>query len=128
MQRSVVNKTEKQHLTKQQLYGHLFSISQTIQIRTRHMGLLLEKQRRTLKRCSLVGFYTWTWKCRRVCKDFHQHFADPGWSLAERSAIYVYLWNILRKAYNMYIFYILLVFIQFLFIRDFFKTLVHLYI
>ena len=36
---AVKNKSWKQHPTKQQLYGHLLSISQTIQLRwTRHVG------------------------------------------------------------------------------------------
>ena len=41
---AILNKTWKQHPTKQQLYGHLPPITKTIQVRwTRHAGTLLEK-------------------------------------------------------------------------------------
>ena len=36
--RAVLNKSWKQHSTKQQLYGHLTPISKTTQVRTRHVG------------------------------------------------------------------------------------------
>ena len=42
---AVLNKSWKQHSTKQQLYGHLPPISQTTQVRQ----TLLEKQERTKK-------------------------------------------------------------------------------
>ena len=39
MPQAILNKSWKQHPTKQQLYGHLFPISRTIQIKqTKHMG------------------------------------------------------------------------------------------
>ena len=39
MQQAILNKSWKQHLTKQQLYSYLPSISKTIQVRqTRHVG------------------------------------------------------------------------------------------
>ena len=39
MQRAILNKSWRQHLTKQQLYGHLLPITKTIKVRrTRHAG------------------------------------------------------------------------------------------
>ena len=39
MLRAILNKSWRQHLTKQQLYGHLLPITKTIQVRqTRHAG------------------------------------------------------------------------------------------
>ena len=39
MLREILNKSWRQHLTKQQLYGHLLAITKTIQVRrTRHVG------------------------------------------------------------------------------------------
>ena len=39
MLRAILNKTQRQHLTKQQLYGHLAPITKTIKVRrTRHAG------------------------------------------------------------------------------------------
>ena len=55
MLRAILNKSWRQHPTRHQLYGHLPPITKTIQVRrTRHAGTLLEKQRWTHKRCTLM--------------------------------------------------------------------------
>ena len=65
MLRAILNKSWQQHPTRHQLYGHLPPITKTIQIRrTRHAGTLLEKQRWTHKRCTLMDPHTWPRKSR----------------------------------------------------------------
>ena len=55
MLRAISNKFCKQHLTRQQLYGHIPPISKTIPNKTnKTCGILLEKQGRTRKRCTLI--------------------------------------------------------------------------
>ena len=63
----VFNKFWKQHLTKQQLYGHLPFISQTIQVR-RICSALLENHGWNHKRNSPVNSYIWTHQCWATSK------------------------------------------------------------
>ena len=60
---AILNKSQKQHPTKQQLHGHLPPVSKTIQMRrTRYAGHCVEKQRQTHERRS-----PWTLSRGRAC-------------------------------------------------------------
>ena len=72
MLRAILNKSWQQHPTRHQLYGHLPPITKTIQVRrTRHAGTLLEKQRWTHKRCTLMDPHTWPRKSRTTSSNVH---------------------------------------------------------
>ena len=59
MLHAVLNKSQKQYPTKQQLYSLLSPISKTIQVRQTKHGALLEKQGQTHKQCFSMDPYTW---------------------------------------------------------------------
>ena len=66
MLRAILNKSWKQHPTKQLLYGHLPPITKSIKIwRTRHAG----HPGRDHKWCTLVDPFTWTTKCRATSSN-----------------------------------------------------------
>ena len=79
MLHTVWNKSWKQHLTKQQLYGHLLPISQTIKVRqARHSGNCWSKVE--LMWCFLMDSYTWTYQCwptiHLLCMNTGCHLED----------------------------------------------------
>ena len=68
MLRALLNKSWKQHTTKQQLYGHLPPISQTISVRrTRHAQHCWWRY----KRCYFMRFCTWMRQCWLTSKNLH---------------------------------------------------------
>ena len=68
MLRAILNKSWRQHPTKQQLYGHLPPITKTIKIwRTRPV----EKKGRAHKWCTPIDPFTWTSKGRTSSSNQH---------------------------------------------------------
>ena len=68
MPRVALNKSWKQHPTKQLLYDHLPSISQTVQVRRARHTRLLEKQGRSPKKRFSMEPYIWTCQCWSTSK------------------------------------------------------------
>ena len=66
---AILNKSWKQNCSKQQLYGHLPPISQTIQVRWTKHGTLLEKQGWTHKWHSSMDPFKWTCWCLLTSKN-----------------------------------------------------------
>ena len=65
---AILNKSRKQHPTKQHMYSHLPPISQTIQVRwKRHTGNSSRSKQKLISK-----FLQWTHhQCRLTCKDLH---------------------------------------------------------
>ena len=84
-----LNKSWKQQPTKQQMYGHLPPITQTVQVRhTRHVGYCLEEQEQTNKQHSSMYPYICSHQCRptstnlltsALCKHW-VYFGGPAMS------------------------------------------------
>ena len=85
MLRTVMNKSGKQYPTKQQLYGYLLPISQTIRARRTYLHHHCEGSKdKTHKQRSLMESYTWTHQCNRLAKTYIlQLDADTGWRLQD---------------------------------------------
>ena len=65
---AILNKSWKQHPTKQQLYTHLLAISKTIQIRqTRHMGHFWRSKDKLLNDLRQYVFFTTSYQHNRTC-------------------------------------------------------------
>ena len=77
---AVLSKSRKRHPTKQQLYGPLSPISQTIQVR----WTSLQKLRQTHKQHSPVDSYTWTHQYWLTSKNIHQLNLDTVCQLEDQ--------------------------------------------
>ena len=87
MLRAILNKSWKQHPTKQQLYGHLPPISKIIQVRrTRHAGHCLSSKDQLITNMLLwtssIGRAKAGWPARNYIQ---QLCADTGYSLEDLS-------------------------------------------
>ena len=63
MLRAILNKSWRQHPTKEHLYGHIAPITKTIQVRrTRHVGHCWRNNDEFISDVFLMGPFTWTSK------------------------------------------------------------------
>ena len=71
MLRAILNKSWRQHPTRQQMYGHLPPIPKTIQVRrTRHAGHCWRSRNELIRDCTLMDPHTWPCKNQ---DDQHEH-------------------------------------------------------
>ena len=81
---AVLNKSWKQHPTKQQLYGYLAPISQTIQVRqTTYRAYYWKWKDEHHMRHSLMNPYIWMCQCWPTNKGLHQLCAATGCRLED---------------------------------------------
>ena len=108
MLHAVLNKSWRQHPTKQQLYGHLLPISSKI---CRICWALLKKQGGTQRQYSPMDFYTWINQCWLANKNYiHQLCMDTGCSLEDLPKMMAHRhgwWKIVKEiclstAYQLY--------------------------
>ena len=72
MLRAILNKSWRQHSTKQQLYGHLPPITKTINVkRTRHVGHFWRNRDELISDVLLWTPFTWSIKSRMTSSDLH---------------------------------------------------------
>ena len=85
MLRAILNKSWRQHLTKQQLYGHLKPVKKTIQVRrTRHAGYCWRSRDELISDILLWTPSHGRAKARRPARTYiKQLFADTGCCLAD---------------------------------------------
>ena len=69
--RAILNKSWRQHPTKQQLYGHLPPITKTIQA-NQTCRILLEKQGRAHKWCFPMDLHIWPSRSRATSLNIHK--------------------------------------------------------
>ena len=78
--RAALNKSWKQHPTKEQLYGHLPPITQTIrEMANKTRRTLLEKRGRAHKQRAPVGPYAWTHQRGSANEDLHRAALRGFW-------------------------------------------------
>ena len=82
MQRAVLNKSWRQHPTKQQLYGHLPPITKTVQVRwTRHAGYCWRSKDELIRDVLLwTPSHGWTKAGQPAITYIQQLYADTGCS------------------------------------------------
>ena len=72
MLRAILNKSWRQHPTKHQLYGHLPSITKTIQVRrTRHAGHCWRSRDELISDVSPMDPHIWPSKSRTTSSNIH---------------------------------------------------------
>ena len=83
MPNAVLTKSWKQHHTKQQLYGHLLTISNYPSKMNKTCGVIVEKQGQTHKQCFSIDLYIWMHQCWLTSKNFYQLCVYTGHSLED---------------------------------------------
>ena len=85
MLRAILNKSWRQHRTKQQVYGHLPAITKTIKIgRTRHAGHCWRNRHELISDILLwTPSHGWA-KARRTARTYKQLCADMGCSTEDQ--------------------------------------------
>ena len=79
---AILNKSWRQHPTKQQLYGHLQPITKTVQVRTRHRGNCWKISNGLHNWRTPVDPLTWRAKAGHPARTYIQKLsADTGCSL-----------------------------------------------
>ena len=89
MLRAILNKSWRQHPTKQQLYGHLPPITKTIQVRqTRHAGHCWRRRDELISGLLVWTPSHWQAKAERPARTYIQQLcADSGCSLEDQPEV-----------------------------------------